>query len=352
LGQCAVIRADGSAELGHGHVFRTLVLAEELRDRGWMVVYACRDLPGAPLDRIRKAGYGLELLAVDLAEMDDAAATAQMAREAGAAWVVVDRYASDERAHSVWANSGLKVLAVDDLAAHPFEVDVLINQNINAGELAYRTRQDTVRLFGPRYAMIRRAYADARPSAPRAPAAVRRVMIFMGGGDSQGAAFVVLEALRSVSTPLAVDLIVGSACPHLEALRGAAGMSPHSVTVMCDLADLVAPMSRADVAITSGGSVTWELCCLGVPMLLLPIADNQVGNAREMARIGAAIGLEDQLGGPDDALAGSMSAALSDIERLRAIGSQAWAMVDGKGCKRVVQELSGLWRCGLARGPM
>ena len=56
------IRADGSAAIGTGHIFRSLTLARGLMAKGYRVWFLCRHLPQAPLKRIAAAGCGLILI--------------------------------------------------------------------------------------------------------------------------------------------------------------------------------------------------------------------------------------------------------------------------------------------------
>jgi UDP-2,4-diacetamido-2,4,6-trideoxy-beta-L-altropyranose hydrolase len=329
----AVIRADGSRQLGHGHVFRTLTLAAELANRGWQVHYVCRDLGGAPLPRIRGAGFGLELLPPGIDETSDAEAVVRVSAQTGASWVVVDRYATDDSAYRLWREQGLKVLAIDDICEHPFPVEILLNQNAGAVDLHYEVSDDTVRLLGPRYALVRDAYRQARPAAPRTIDEVRRVMVFMGGTDPDDATGRVLAAIEAVGRCLEVEVIVGSGYPHVDRLQGAARSSRHHVEVHRDVPDLVEPMSRADIAISAGGSVTWELCCMGVPMVLAPIASNQLGIAEAMVRVGAAIGIDAEPGTT------SIRTFFDNPSGVATAARIAHGLVDGDGIIRVVEAM-------------
>lgn len=328
-----VIRADGSTPLGHGHVFRTLTLADELAVRGWAVHYVCRDLEGAPLARIREAGHDLALLPAGIDEADDASATASVARETGASWIVVDRYATDDGAHELWRERGFKVLAIDDICYHPFPVNILLNQNAGADGLRYETLEETVRLLGPRYALVRQAYRRARPAKLRKIDQVRHVMVFMGGSDPDDSTGRVLAALEAVDRRLQVEVVVGSGYTHLDQIRRAAEASRHHVEVHRDLLDLIGPMSRADVAISAGGSVTWELCCMRVPMLLLPLAENQVGVTATLAQTGAAIRIN------ADDLTRQVVSCVGDPTRLAEIARIAHGLVDGTGPVRVADAM-------------
>ena len=48
-------------------------------------------------------------------------------------------------------------------------------------------------------------------------------------------------------------------------------------------------MADSDMVIGAAGATAWERCCLGVPSLMLVLADNQTNIARALADAGAAI---------------------------------------------------------------
>lgn len=335
----AIVRCDGSRELGHGHVFRTLVLASELRRRGWTITYVTRDLEGAPLDRMRDAGFEIESLPDSLAEPDDADATADAALRREAAWIVVDRYATGPDAHALWTRRGLRVLAIDDICRHPFPVDVLLNQNTDAGDLPYRTGPDTERLFGPGFALIRGIYRRLRPSTPRRIASVGRVLVFMGGGDPGDATGRIAEALGHAGGSLEITVVVGSAYPHRATLDATAARIPHRVSTFCDLPDLAGPIARADLAVCAGGSVTWELCCMGVPAVIAPFADNQQGIASSMNRTTGTPVIERVLEKSPRAIAAEIAPVIRGVPELETVARRAWNLVDGRGVERVADRL-------------
>lgn len=335
----AVFRVDGSKLLGHGHIFRSLVLATELTRQGWQISFVSRDLDGAPISRMSDAGYRVDLLAPDMDEAEDSKASLKIAKEMDANWIVVDRYATDESSLVNWCENGMKTLAIDDVCQHSFPVDILVNQNLNAFDLPYQTRPDTVRLFGPRYALIRPQYRKARPPKPRKTDNIQRIMISMGGSDPKDATAKVIKALDRIDLDIEIDVIVGAGYPRYDHLVELSNSSPHPVSVFRDLPDLVEPMLRADLAITAGGSTVWELTCLGLPMLLIPTAPNQLDNAQAMlkSRMASAILRIDSL--PDEQFVSQLSRYVEGNEFTFEDMAEAFKMVDGLGPTRIAEAI-------------
>ncbi len=52
-----VFRTDASLQIGTGHVMRCLTLADELRQRGAVVSFVCREHPGNLIGLIEGKGY-------------------------------------------------------------------------------------------------------------------------------------------------------------------------------------------------------------------------------------------------------------------------------------------------------
>jgi RimJ/RimL family protein N-acetyltransferase len=97
-------------------------------------------------------------------------------------------------------------------------------------------------------------------------------------------------------------------------------------------------MAAADLAIGSGGSATWERCCLGLPTVTLCVADNQRRLVEEAALCGLVYATQV---GPEDAatLARHLQSLMENPLLLRAMSRNGLRMVDGRGRERVVRAL-------------
>ncbi len=77
-----------------------------------------------------------------------------------ASWIVVDGYQFDIAYQRALKAAGLKVLVVDDGGrCGTYCADLVLDQNLDASEVAYSNREAYTRLLlGTRYVMLRREF--------------------------------------------------------------------------------------------------------------------------------------------------------------------------------------------------
>ena len=94
-------------------------------------------------------------------------------------------------------------------------------------------------------------------------------------------------------------------------------------------------MAEACLAIGAGGTMTWERCAMGLPSIVISIADNQFDICRSMA----ARGIIDYLGYFDsvtpEALKKSFDALLNNPQRRADMATKGRALVNVQGAKSV-----------------
>lgn len=363
-------RVEASARIGTGHLMRCLTLADALARRGAACHFLARDW-GPQRGLVLSRGHE----AVTLPAWSSAGAPApdpeapphadwlggpwqedaeqtrlQLAR-IGAGWLVVDHYALTaawERA----VRSGTRYLVViDDLADRPHDCDLLLDANAHAEPAQrYRHRVNPAArcLFGPRYALLRDEFLQARKTQPPPPQR-RSLFIGFGGADADN---LTLRSVRAAAALCAAgapcDVVVGASYPHLDSLRQALAAPAHAATRLHVATDQVAQcMGQARMAVCGGGVSTWERMCMGLPSLVMAAADNQVEALRHLQDQGwiRLLGRADDVS--DAALAHEIQAFWQASESLARMAAQGVAVVDGQGASRVVAEMlafgPGLW---------
>ena len=349
-----VFRADASARMGTGHVTRCATLAETLRARGAQTSFVCREHPGHLAGALEKRGLPVTLLPTPSAPssvagedyaawlgvppQEDADQTIAVLRGSRPDWLVVDHYGLGIEWERCLRPHAGKLLVVDDLGNRRHDCDVLLDQNYSTesgDRYADLVPERCEQLLGPRYAILAPEYARQRTLQTPRDGVVRRVLVYFGGADPHNVTMRALEALCTpVFTELDVDLVVGTNNTHRAALEARAAARPRTRThgTRPHLADL---MAQADLAIGAGGVTTWERMCLGLPALVVSIADNQRPTCEALAASGliAYIGDSNAVGAVE--IGRALETLLADPERLAALSAQGARLVDGVGASRV-----------------
>jgi UDP-2,4-diacetamido-2,4,6-trideoxy-beta-L-altropyranose hydrolase len=345
-----LIRADTSVAMGTGHVMRCLALAQAWQDKGGTVVMAMAEATPAIEERLRRESIAVVRLQALSGSQEDASGTVALARQRNATWTVIDGYRFDEAYQRVFKSEHLRLLLVsDDAQAMTHLADMILNQNGFAAEEFYRDRKPGTRLLlGTRYAMLRREFRNWREWKRKIPATGKKILVTIGGSDPDNFTLKVVEALATAdSESIDVVVVAGGSNPHQAGLKRAIATVRYPVRLLSDVENMPELMAWADLAVCGAGSTCWEMCLLGVPMILVTIAENQRAIAQGMMKAGAAksLGWHEDV---DQAAIGISVCQLSGDGIARMKMSQAGRrLVDGDGRERVLAAmLAGEAKCG------
>ncbi|WP_209316462.1 UDP-2,4-diacetamido-2,4,6-trideoxy-beta-L-altropyranose hydrolase [Halomonas salinarum] len=312
-------RADASLEIGTGHVMRCLTLAEALKEQGAECHFLCRKHAGHLIDAIEARGFRAHRLLVESPHgttartgdlqpdhahwlgtswEHDADACAFLITQLAPDWLVVDHYALDARWEAAVLPDRARLLVIDDLADRSHRADLLLDQNLGreAEDYAGLVPMGCQVLAGPQFALLRPEFSERRESSlarrQRHPT-VKRLLISLGGVDKDNATGQVLDALNACDLPsdLKITVVMGATAPWLEEVKARAVELPWPTEVVVNVSDMARRMAEADLAIGAAGSTSWERCCLGLPTLMLVLAENQLLIAQRLHEAGAALSL-------------------------------------------------------------
>ncbi|GAB4407518.1 MAG: hypothetical protein Fur0044_00480 [Anaerolineae bacterium] len=342
---CLLIRADGNSQIGTGHVMRCLALAQAWQaeiqtepDVSSLFVMA-DESPGL-VTRLSAENFTVTHIQASAGSLKDAAQTIDLAHQMGARWMVVDGYHFDAAYQQAIKSAGFRLLVIDDYghAAH-YYADIVLNQNIYASESLYPSRESNTRLLlGSQYVLLRREFWPWRGWQREIPPVARKVLVTLGGSDPANVTLKVIQALQQVEIEgLEVRVVVGPANPHQATLQQAVESSSGQIQLLTEVLDMPGLMAWADVAISAGGSTCWELAFMGVPSVVLILANNQQLVAEGLARSGLAfnLGKHEEVQVIDISQC-SENLLLSYKNRIR-MSQQGYTLVDGRGSERVAK---------------
>lgn len=338
----AIFRADASLAIGTGHMIRCRTLARALADGGWATILATRAVPDALVDTWPGRAASIVRLPAD-GSLDAEPELIRSRVGPGAALVVGDDYGLT----SAWFEGmrrdqpGAVLLAIDDLATETWPVDLVVNQNLGVEPHSYEELVPAGArvLIGPRFALLRPEFAELRRGGRARDGRIDRILVFMSGADRPDVTGRAAAALLSLDLPF--DLVVGGAYERLSALRAmVAGEARASLHVNTE--SMAQLMDAADLAIGAPSSASWERCALGLPTVLITLADNQVELGRELDRTGAGLALGRHASVSTADIADAVRSLAADPGRVAAMSRAAAEVTDGLGTERVLQEIDTL----------
>jgi spore coat polysaccharide biosynthesis predicted glycosyltransferase SpsG len=193
-------------------------------------------------------------------------------------------------------------------------------------------------LLGPRYAQLRNEFLGWRGWKHEIPAVARKVLVTMGGADPNDVTSKVVQALAPLHNIEAV-VVAGGNNPNIEALRSAVAPLSSFVRLAVDAPNMPELMAWADIAVAAAGSTVWELAFMGLPSLVISLADNQEAIAASLVQRGAALSLGSHIE-LSSARIGEQIAALAGSQEARAgLAGNGRRLVDGSGPSRVTATL-------------
>ncbi|MBF8748651.1 UDP-2,4-diacetamido-2,4,6-trideoxy-beta-L-altropyranose hydrolase [Pseudomonas monteilii] len=351
-------RTDASIDIGTGHVMRCLTLANALRELGHQCVFISREHSGNLCSLIEGEGFKVHRLPLEKKSPDtnllhsswlggsqthDAELCQCIIAEFSPDWIVVDHYALDFNWEIAVSREGCRLLVIDDLADRKHKCDILLDQNLGKTTRHYEllVPHGCITLTGPTNALLRPEFSSFRTDSltRRRQGTLREVMITLGGVDAENFTDKILEALARCALPddIKFTVVLGVMAPHFESLTERVGSYPWPVSVLRGIKNMAQRMMAADLIIGAGGGTSWERCCLGVPSLLVVLADNQKFAVSSLCESGAAkfidltLPLESQLQAAFD--------SMLQGDQLKVMSQSASMICEGRGVDRLIETM-------------
>lgn len=264
-----LIRADSGSKIGHGHVRRDLILAQNFKD----ISFACIDLPGSLAGEIPYPVFTLK--SADINEL------VNLIKEHKFELLVIDHYginAADEKL--IKEQTNVQILSFDDNYKEHF-CDYLLNVNIYAQPQKYANLApaNCELIFSP---LVRSEfYNEAKIKRKKK----FNYLIALGGTDSLNLTAKIASNLLVKNKKVAA--ITTSVNANLANLQNLADSEPN-FSLFINSNEVARLMNESEILVISASSLVNEALVLGAKFKAVRVADNQ----NEMAQWLAANGRE------------------------------------------------------------
>jgi len=339
-----VFRVAVGPKIGFGHLARTMVLAELLRNHGTAVHF---HVPGAEdgiltlLDENRFTAC----VSADLSPQ-------KWLSEAKADAVVYDLVCTDWRAEQSRLfleitdvrDAGVPIVFFDGYGEQSYRcqigaplVDFLVAPYV--GETRLCPTHARCILAGPQYFPLSKNYQDVERHGVRD--IVARILVTCGGADPYMATPKILEAILSVpGDDIEIDVVVGAlfTSENRKEIERLAVSAPDRVHPVYAPRSLAAQMQIVDLCVSANGLTKYELAAMGVPTIAVSLspAHHQANLAFAESDSLKVVGILNDLDGPT--IADAVSRMVDDVEGRTRMSHAGMSLVDGQGAERILKE--------------
>ncbi|WP_010200248.1 cytidylyltransferase domain-containing protein [Bacillus sp. m3-13] len=251
--KCILIRTDGYAEIGLGHIYRCLLLAHNLIDHDVIFVLSSRSDTG--IKKIQESHFKYHII-------EDNYDIEGLIEEYQSDIIINDILDTTEDYVRFCKKLGIRVVNFEDLGTGAKYADVVIN------DLYEKSNDFNNHYWGSSYYCIRDEFLLAKPAEYKEE--VKEILVIFGGTDPCDLTNRIFNIIKKISNKnIHYTFIVGLGYKHTEKLISEANQTDISIDIIKDVKRMTEYMGRADIAISSQGRTMLELASMAVPTILL-----------------------------------------------------------------------------------
>lgn len=329
-----IMRCDGGAALGFGHVRRCLGVARKLRDReGFGVRFAMIRDPDA-VAVVRAEGFAVDVMPETETEVDWLLELSDLHKPRA---LVLDVRTS-LTPHSVLRLRGTDTLvaAIDDGTERRLMADATFYPpvpQVFALDWDLAEREPYV---GWEWVALGQDFLPAKKDNGATP----NIIISMGGADPLALTMPAVRALSAIDERMTVTVVVGPSAP--QGLEAEISKCAPGFKVKRNPSNMPQLMASADIGLITFGVTAYELGAIGVPAIYLCLNEDHVTSASAFVNsgIGVSLGAAAQVTEPQ--ITEAVHQLLDDPELRRSMGAAGRMNLDGRGAARIAARVAQL----------
>lgn len=280
-----IFRADGSSEVGLGHMFRMFALVEMYREK-FDFVFVTKE--NSTLDVI-PTNYKTLLVPQEIDYQEEPVWLAK--NFSSKEYIVIaDGYEFTSSYQKKIKEQGFFLMYIDDLTLELMYADIVVNHAIHVQPKDYKAQSYTKFALGSDYAMLRPKFLQAAQQR-RKIKKIDSAFVCFGGGDIFDYSFKVTQALLQTNYFQKIHIVLGGAYSHKNIFVLAEQNQKTFLYQNLDETELYNLMRECDYAIVPASTILYEVCCVKMPVISGYYVDNQKEIYHAMVKNGLVCGM-------------------------------------------------------------
>jgi spore coat polysaccharide biosynthesis predicted glycosyltransferase SpsG len=335
VGARIVIRVDGSHQVGMGHVYRMVNLAETLTEAGVESLTFCGRADEQVGTWLQKRKFKVEILPYD---GEVIAQLAACLRACGANLLINDILDTDIEYMAAVRSVDCAIVNFDDGGPGRHLADCRINalpSKILPQEQGNHIYQ------GPDYLLLGGEFSPTTARRIRGES-LTSLLITLGGSDTYGNTLAVVAALQSLESLPPAHIITGPAFRHHDELHTLLA-GDKRFAVHASVPSMAECMQQHDLAILGGGIMLFEAATCALPTLSIASEDFERLNIQWAEDRGITRFAAGGQPASADVIGAAARSLLENAEERRIMSELGPQVVDGRGGQRIAQIIKGLY---------
>ena len=341
-----LIRVDGDGEMGMGHVYRCLAVAEALSAVSHAdVCFLMRADRHEGVQHVSRAGYQVRVLPAG----DDFGLSAILDYSPNV--VVNDLPFLDSdylRSLATLGSSTLNLIDSLEDIENPSEMASIIISTLQDEQADLDDYY-----AGPAFAILRDSFQKRAAALAAIPDRGQKVVLSFWGGDPQALTLKTLHALDSLVeelSDLGVTVVLGPAFGYAKELSELLPKLAYEPQILRNVEHMADILFEADLVLCSGGMTVFEIAALGRPGLVLCQNAREQRRMETFSRFGTIVHLGLGTEVAEESIRLEARSLLTDRDRRRTMSEAGARLVDARGATRVAEVLMKAGRRGPANG--
>lgn len=337
-----VIRCSASATVGFGHLVRCRVLAESLSTRGYSVV-----MVGPPNSLKNETDEDIFIEWIPRENWSSSQGEADfhlsVLERYDSKHIIIDDYRSDGEHQKKLRANGIRIVQQYDASKKQnFAANLVVNgspyekSEFYSKDVLY---DDVEFLLGPKYCILRPIFFSPTLKENHKE---KKILMTFGGGSDRGAILYILENFYQLISEKdwALTIVTSDKNENIKEISSWINDNQsRNIEFIVNPKSMAEIMSTCRFAIMGGGTTIFEAAYLGIPALLIPIADNQINQCVGWDELGGMkyISTFDTL--DESNLKDSLVEFLSEPSLVESYSQRLKTIIDEHGYRRILDKL-------------
>jgi UDP-2,4-diacetamido-2,4,6-trideoxy-beta-L-altropyranose hydrolase len=313
------IVTEGTAKTGYGHLTRCLAIHQGFEEKNIFPTFIANCDEGG-----KQALKDIKIENIDW--VADTELLLKMLHRSDI--TIIDSYIADLSLYMKVSAGTKRCVYLDDTQRLQYPPGVIINGAVGAEDLSYQKSNGYDLLLGLEYTPLRKEFWENNVNA--GPKSKTDVLVTIGAQDYDEISIKVLEVLLKRFPQYSYHVVLGfhDFGEKLTSFQKNKGVTFYKSLNASEMRDL---MFICWLAVSAAGQTTYELARCGVAMVLIQVADNQLGNIQGWSKKGLI-----QNGIKKD----NLPTLIDEFQYQVDCSQEGWPQTPGDGVRKIVTYLT------------